>query len=124
MLRIFRHYIPKTLVLLGLAELLILFVSIYLGATFHIGSETVPKTLAAPRRIADKQGLHYLYCFSVSYGMSVSARSPVPSTSTRRFTSTVSLATQINLQVAMPTNEQTSATANVAPPTTRFGNTR
>ncbi|MCZ6894001.1 MAG: TIGR03013 family PEP-CTERM/XrtA system glycosyltransferase [Gammaproteobacteria bacterium] len=41
MLRIFRHYIPKTLVLLGLAELLILFVSIYLGATFHIGSETV-----------------------------------------------------------------------------------
>ncbi|MCZ6773415.1 MAG: hypothetical protein O7G83_15750, partial [Proteobacteria bacterium] len=41
MLRIFRHYIPKTLVLLGLAELLILFVSIYLGATFHIGSGTV-----------------------------------------------------------------------------------
>ena len=40
MLRIFRHYIPKTLILLGLAELLILFVSIYLGATFHIGSES------------------------------------------------------------------------------------
>ena len=41
MLRIFRHYVPKTLVLLGLAELLILFVSIYLGATFHIGTESV-----------------------------------------------------------------------------------
>ncbi len=36
MLRIFRHYIPKTLVLLGMAELLILFVSIYLGASFTL----------------------------------------------------------------------------------------
>lgn len=34
MFRIFRHYVPKTLVLLGLAEILILFVSIYLGASF------------------------------------------------------------------------------------------
>lgn len=39
MLRIFRHYVPKTLVLLGVAELLILFVSIYLGASLHIGAE-------------------------------------------------------------------------------------
>ncbi len=38
MLRIFRHYVPKTLVLLGLAELLILFVSIYLGASFELGA--------------------------------------------------------------------------------------
>ena len=37
MLRIFRHYIPKTLILLGIAELLILFSSIYLGASFHLG---------------------------------------------------------------------------------------
>ncbi|MEQ8492613.1 MAG: hypothetical protein RLW42_00170, partial [Gammaproteobacteria bacterium] len=37
MFRIFRHYVPKTLVLLGLAELLILFVSIYLGASFDAG---------------------------------------------------------------------------------------
>lgn len=42
MLRIFRHYVPKTLVLLGLAELLILFVSIYLGASLHIGAERLP----------------------------------------------------------------------------------
>ncbi|MEQ8662618.1 MAG: sugar transferase, partial [Gammaproteobacteria bacterium] len=38
MFRIFRHYIPKTLVLLGLAELLILFVSIFLGASFNASS--------------------------------------------------------------------------------------
>jgi sugar transferase (PEP-CTERM system associated) len=35
MLRIFRHYVPKTLVLLGLAEILILFSSIYLGASLE-----------------------------------------------------------------------------------------
>ena len=38
MLRIFRHYVPRSLVLLGLAEILILFVSIYLGASFQLGS--------------------------------------------------------------------------------------
>ena len=37
MLRIFRHYVPRSLVLLGLAEILILFVSIYLGASFQLG---------------------------------------------------------------------------------------
>ncbi|MEX2480704.1 MAG: hypothetical protein WD928_07565, partial [Gammaproteobacteria bacterium] len=42
MLRIFRHYIPKTLVLLGLAELLILFASIYLGASFAISGGAQP----------------------------------------------------------------------------------
>ena len=36
MFRIFRHYVPKTLVLLGIAELLILFVSIYLGASLDL----------------------------------------------------------------------------------------
>lgn len=40
MLRIFRHYVPKTLVLLGIAELLILFVSIYLGASFDMSAGT------------------------------------------------------------------------------------
>ena len=34
MLRIFRHYIPTSLVLLGLAETLILLVSIYVGVSF------------------------------------------------------------------------------------------
>ncbi len=36
MLRIFRHYIPKTLLLLGAAEILILLVSIYLGAVIAV----------------------------------------------------------------------------------------
>ena len=36
MLRIFRHYIPTTLLLLGLAEALILVVSIYVGAALAI----------------------------------------------------------------------------------------
>ena len=39
MLRIFRHYIPITLLLLGLAETLILLVSIYLGAMFGMAFE-------------------------------------------------------------------------------------
>ena len=36
MLRIFRHYIPTSLVLLGAAETLILFVSIYVGVSFGL----------------------------------------------------------------------------------------
>jgi sugar transferase (PEP-CTERM system associated) len=38
MLRIFRHYVPKSLVLLGIAESLILLVSIYIGATFDLAA--------------------------------------------------------------------------------------
>ncbi|MBX9605988.1 MAG: TIGR03013 family PEP-CTERM/XrtA system glycosyltransferase [Gammaproteobacteria bacterium] len=41
MFRIFRHYVPRSLVLLGLAEILILFVSIYLGATFQLGGSAL-----------------------------------------------------------------------------------
>lgn len=41
MLRIFRHYIPTTLLLLGLAEALILVVSIYVGAALGIALEGV-----------------------------------------------------------------------------------
>ncbi len=39
MLRIFRHYIPTTLLLLGLAEALILVVSIYVGAALGVALE-------------------------------------------------------------------------------------
>ena len=48
MLRIFRHYIPKSLLLLGAAECLILLVSIYVGATFDLaaGSFTAAVTVA------------------------------------------------------------------------------
>lgn len=42
MLRLFRHYIPVTLLLLGLAEALILTVSIYLGAVFAMAVESLP----------------------------------------------------------------------------------
>ena len=48
MLRIFRHYVPRSLVLLGLAEILILFVSIYLGATFQLGSSAFAKAPQLP----------------------------------------------------------------------------
>ena len=51
MLRIFRHYIPVTLLLLGAAETLILLVSIYLGAIFAIalGAEANPSFIARTR---------------------------------------------------------------------------
>lgn len=42
MLRLFRHYVPVTLLLLGMAETLILVVSIYLGAMFGMALESVP----------------------------------------------------------------------------------
>ncbi len=42
MLRLFRHYIPVTLLLLGLAETLILVVSIYVGAMIGLALETMP----------------------------------------------------------------------------------
>ncbi len=48
MFRIFRHYIPRSLVLLGFAEILILFVSIYLGATFQLGSSAFAKAGQLP----------------------------------------------------------------------------
>lgn len=38
MFRIFRHYVPKSLIVLGIAEVLILFVSIYIGVMFQDGS--------------------------------------------------------------------------------------
>jgi sugar transferase (PEP-CTERM system associated) len=41
MLRLFRHYIPVTLLLLGLTETLILIVSIYLGAMFGMALEAM-----------------------------------------------------------------------------------
>ena len=36
MLRVFRHYIPKTLLILGAAEALIFLVSVYIGVTLHV----------------------------------------------------------------------------------------
>lgn len=47
MFRIFRHYVPKTLVMLGVAELLILFVSIYLGASFNLGANSASRYIGA-----------------------------------------------------------------------------
>lgn len=48
MLRLFRHYVPVTLLLLGLAETLILVVSIYLGAMFGMALDPIPFGAGAP----------------------------------------------------------------------------
>jgi sugar transferase (PEP-CTERM system associated) len=41
MLRVFRHYIPKTLLILGAAEALIFLVSMYIGVTLHMAHSGV-----------------------------------------------------------------------------------
>jgi len=46
MFRIFRHYIPKSLILLCIAESLILLVSIYIGATFDLAAGTFSQAMA------------------------------------------------------------------------------
>ncbi len=46
MLRLFRHYIPLTLILLGLAEFLILVVSVYLGMIFGMALDLLPSNAA------------------------------------------------------------------------------
>jgi sugar transferase (PEP-CTERM system associated) len=45
MLRFFRHYIPLTLLLLGLAEILILVVSVYLGAVAGMALDLMPPVM-------------------------------------------------------------------------------
>ncbi len=41
MIRLFKHYIPKTLVLLGLTEFLIFILSVYLGHSFRFPAENI-----------------------------------------------------------------------------------
>ena len=36
MIRIFRHYVPRTLVILGISEAVILFLSVYVGVGFNL----------------------------------------------------------------------------------------
>lgn len=69
MLRIFRHYIPKSLVLLGVAECLILLVSIYIGATFDLAAGTFS---AAVRTGSDPSALWWqalVFCSAMLAGM-------------------------------------------------------
>ncbi len=46
MYRIFKHYIPKSLLMLGLAEALILMVSVYLGVTLHMMENSSGQSLS------------------------------------------------------------------------------
>ncbi|MDA8389549.1 MAG: TIGR03013 family PEP-CTERM/XrtA system glycosyltransferase [Gammaproteobacteria bacterium] len=48
MIRIFRHYLPKGLVILGLAEMLVFWAAIRLGASVRAGSHHALTDLAAP----------------------------------------------------------------------------
>ena len=69
MLRVFRHYIPKTLILLGITETLILLVSIYLGATFALATGAFGE---AGRRAANNLPLWSqaaVFCAAMLLGM-------------------------------------------------------
>ncbi len=48
MIRIFRHYLPKGMVILGLAEMLVFWVAIRLGAYARAGNHRIAADLAAP----------------------------------------------------------------------------
>ncbi len=48
MIRIFRHYLPKGMVILGLAEMLVFWVAIRLGAYARAGHHRIAADLAAP----------------------------------------------------------------------------
>ena len=48
MIRIFRHYLPKGMVILGLAEMLVFWVAIRLGAYARAGNHRIIADLAAP----------------------------------------------------------------------------
>lgn len=65
MLRIFRHYIPTSLVLLGAAETLILFVSIYVGVSFGFALSSETSSAATSHIWAQS----LVFCFAMLLGM-------------------------------------------------------
>lgn len=69
MLRIFRHYIPTSLVLLAIAESLILLVSIYIGATFDLarGSLFTAETMGSDPSTLWWQA--FVFCAAMLAGM-------------------------------------------------------
>jgi len=69
MLRIFRHYVPKSLILLGVAESLILLVSIYIGATFDLaaGAFSSSATFVGDPSVLWWQA--FVFCIAILVGM-------------------------------------------------------
>src|SRR3990172_3845726 len=54
MFRIFRHYIPKTLLMLGIAEAVILLVSVYIGITLRVinsGNSSLAASTVFPKAL-------------------------------------------------------------------------
>ena len=77
MYRIFRHYIPKSLLILGVAEALILLVSVYLGVTirlFHVGEGSGAHGLAAAGDLLPKALLFALVMVAVMTAMGLYQR--------------------------------------------------
>ncbi len=64
MYRIFRHYIPKTLLMLGFAEALILLVSIYLGVSLKLADDT-----AAFAAIINNHGVGIIFATGVVFAV-------------------------------------------------------
>ena len=69
MLRIFRHYIPKSLLLLGVAEGLILLVSIYVGATFDLAAATFSATVTVNADPSVLWWQAFVFCVAMLVGM-------------------------------------------------------
>ncbi|MFT4582945.1 MAG: sugar transferase (PEP-CTERM system associated) [Gammaproteobacteria bacterium] len=69
MLRIFRHYIPKSLILFGVAESLILLVSIYIGATFDLAVGAFSKTISFVRDPSELWWQAIAFCIAMLAGM-------------------------------------------------------
>lgn len=69
MLRIFRHYIPKSLVILGLAESLILLVSIYIGATFDLATGSLARSVSFESTPSALWWQAFVFCFAMLAGM-------------------------------------------------------
>jgi sugar transferase (PEP-CTERM system associated) len=69
MLRIFRHYIPKSLILLGVAESLILLVSIYIGATFDLAAGAFSKTISFASDPSELWWQAMVFCVAMLAGM-------------------------------------------------------
>ena len=69
MLRIFRHYIPKSLILLCLAESLILLVSIYIGATFDLATGSLTHRVAVDANPSALWWQAFVFCIAMLAGM-------------------------------------------------------
>jgi sugar transferase (PEP-CTERM system associated) len=74
MFRIFRHYIPKTLLMLGLAEALILMVSVYIGAILRLSEAEPHVGSVVGGDLFAKAGIFTLVMFAVMMAMGLYQR--------------------------------------------------